>query len=1721
MKAGLRKRTVALAAAISLVFSEFAPAYNNVSAEQQDDNEIYKAESSVNSSDAAGGSDSEEKEENTSAQTDEATVLQKEETPGENTPEKPSSDTEPEEENTDDSDAVPKTEPEQEPAEIHPDGYVEPDEHGEFISDEIYEDDDFPEEFYSPIVWGTDDSKYTDRTYITGVKNQGRDGVCWAFAAIADFEAAMLTSQNKTFDPSDFSQDLSENHLRFAVSSDGGNTYSGVTRKYDSGGNERYAWMYFTRSICGGPVLEKDDEYSDSAPVRPGSVTMDISGKRINYYPVKADSIGRLLKSNSDFNDVKNAVKKSVTESGAVECSYYSSDSVYNKSQAQTYYYTTNEGSNHGVTIVGWDDSVPASSFKTVPPGDGAWLVKNSWGDGWGDGGYFWMSYYTPCWVSSIEKVREFRFDDNREKIYDYGIKLDSYRYSSRNTSFYFNKFNSSGSEQLKSIGTGTGGNTEAYYKFYVSETGNPADFREVKIDNGSLGIQDYTSGKGYYIPGNGDWYVLDLTEPVQVKGDFLVGYEIYTDSGRSCGNVSSPSPGEGLSFFANSHSTATRASDLHTDGIVSSLKAYTSVMKDPVFGGISGTSLNGKFDYNDRAAAARDITGSVTVKITQNPDLAELYPDSFTLSSDSREYKNAGRIKVSTVSYSPSSGSGNALLTFKAENSLESGTYYLAYRGKVISTSGIRYTRSEGKVDTSINNGAFGYSGTNPVIEILPKYGSENIASIASGGFRDNKSVREIILPETITSIGSEAFSGCTSLEKIIIPDSVNTIAPDAFKGCDLSKLVIICSDKISEKIPEGIASFSSDHADGDGIPVTSGSILKVDYSNRQIRCDGELIGFLETDSDLYDGKNASDVRWVLQNEKGTSSSYGKFKNDLMNSKTPSSVYMLSSVKSRSEVEIGALKSNGLFNSTVVLKAMSLTDTEKVYASCTFYVRPSKVTELVVKDSPSLTKNADGTYSLSLSAGSSFKIPVSAKDGQDKTLLYSTQSSNFTVVNGTVKALSVNASAEDIVIYPQDQGTDFASPVTVKVSVTKPDGKKSVLAADTKSLTLIDADPRIISVTSEGASDEVSFAFKNGSNASAAYSVTNNDSGKTALTGGKSSFSGTKTFAVSVSDAEQVKKGDYLEITANGKTLKITLAADNTYQNAAKLNEPAAKKLNDGLPEINVAVGASFSTGISVLPAGAENTVEWKAYSDRLCTTAGDKVTFNGNTVTGVSEGTCYIQGTISCSDIESTEVKTSLYRVNVYKTGGSIAFSDADYTVAGGVLMTKSDAEGPCTKMLQGGQNIIISAPKTLGNSEKIEWTSSNPGAVSVKAFSGKRKSTDQSNSDLLELGLVQPGTYVITGISQYSKQKYTFKVNVAETVCDPADFADGNASLKFWKYNAVSDYYTWAAPSSSGEELEAGSTFDIKVDSKMCGTVKYSSDSKSVTVSAKGVVKAVKADDTPAVITALVTQKAAKGVTPASFSVTMTVKSVPASSGSAASVKPVVPSGVQSGQEFVLKENVKNLKNPSIVWKYTQCESDGSDLTEPDTPHVLLKTSSGKYKLPENESGDGVKYYRLDLTASAGGTSVTNSEILVTGVYDCLASKVSVHPEDAVRVKRLGTAGKGIAAGDGTAGSGNSTVIDFDASGTLTVKNPVTGRDERKIAYATPDEIDWKVSNTYLAKAETVVHPTAHCDKEDPYGYSLKVTANDKGYRGAVVITGTFRNSGKKVSLKINIK
>ena len=79
-------------------------------------------------------------------------------------------------------------------------------------------------------------------------------------------------------------------------------------------------------------------------------------------------------------------LKKFIYEFGAVSASAFIGDynSVTHVARILTY---DNTKASHAVLLVGWDDT------KYTDTGTGAFLMKNTWGEKWGDGGYAWVSY--------------------------------------------------------------------------------------------------------------------------------------------------------------------------------------------------------------------------------------------------------------------------------------------------------------------------------------------------------------------------------------------------------------------------------------------------------------------------------------------------------------------------------------------------------------------------------------------------------------------------------------------------------------------------------------------------------------------------------------------------------------------------------------------------------------------------------------------------------------------------------------------------------------------------------------------------------------------------------------------------------------------------------------------------------------------------------------------------------------------------------------------------------------------------------------------------------------------------------------------------------------------------------------------------------------------------------------------------------------------------------
>jgi C1A family cysteine protease len=190
---------------------------------------------------------------------------------------------------------------------------------------------------------------------LTPIRNQGSCGSCWAFATYGSLESFLMPVQ-----PRDFSEEhLIDNH--------------GFDFGPCDGGDLDMATAYLAR--WAGPVDEQDDPYLH------GQIQSVKHVQEVIMIPPRTEA---------NDNDL---IKQAVMNYGAVYATMYWDSSCYNPTY-KSYYNSGNPVGGHAVAIVGWDDNFDASKFRTAPPGNGAFIVRNSWGASWGEKGYFYVSYY-------------------------------------------------------------------------------------------------------------------------------------------------------------------------------------------------------------------------------------------------------------------------------------------------------------------------------------------------------------------------------------------------------------------------------------------------------------------------------------------------------------------------------------------------------------------------------------------------------------------------------------------------------------------------------------------------------------------------------------------------------------------------------------------------------------------------------------------------------------------------------------------------------------------------------------------------------------------------------------------------------------------------------------------------------------------------------------------------------------------------------------------------------------------------------------------------------------------------------------------------------------------------------------------------------------------------------------------------------------------------------
>lgn len=367
---------------------------------------------------------------------------------------------------------------------------------------------------------------------VTPAKDQGTTGLCWAFSLASVMETELIKNNGEKAD-----LDLSEVQMASVRLNQYMDPLGQNTRLRDdmvdiTEGTKNN----ITLGMLGNgfsPMEEKDCPVTleELTPITRLDDSVVYTGKyyvnKVEYYTAPT----------------MNQIKEAVMKYGSVAIDFDADESNYND-ETYAWYNPDSPGINHGVTIVGWDDNYSKKNFLTAPNGNGAWIMKNSWGEEWGDNGFCYISYYDSSILDEATTMYAVdmecgEFGDN---LYQnafsatqyYGTKENGEMdWKGTNLCFYdkvANVFtaqaNDGGAEELTGISFITFDESDYEIKIYKNvEVSNEPDSGVLAATvKGTADVQGY--------------HLVALEEPVYLsEGEsFSIVATMKTKDGRSCG---------------------------------------------------------------------------------------------------------------------------------------------------------------------------------------------------------------------------------------------------------------------------------------------------------------------------------------------------------------------------------------------------------------------------------------------------------------------------------------------------------------------------------------------------------------------------------------------------------------------------------------------------------------------------------------------------------------------------------------------------------------------------------------------------------------------------------------------------------------------------------------------------------------------------------------------------------------------------------------------------------------------------------------------------------------------------------------------------------------------------------------------------------------------------------------------------------------------------------
>ena len=337
-------------------------------------------------------------------------------------------------------------------------------------------------------------------------------GTCWAQAGISTAESFLIKNGLIGNDEQMSVEDV----LWWAQGESIGRSGGWNLRQREDGGYAAMSTGFLTTS---GLRSEADIPYfgrpSDGDKEKHSFYGMGENQKpaKYNSAPVKFEVTDMMYKKSADIMDLK----KMVVRCGAVSVTYRDSVEGFNKDKSSYWSpYYQDRAANHAVSIVGWDDQFSREDFVSwdgrKPSRDGAWIIKNSYGENYGsDGGYTFISYDDGYilktdeldWLYGICAAR--KPAGLKRYMYDEFGAVESFKSEDRSLTAA-NVFNFGKNERIVELSFVTWTEKGAYHLYYAPVNGGVPSADKVEWKSLSKGQFDYA---GYHTVNSS--YFLDV----------------------------------------------------------------------------------------------------------------------------------------------------------------------------------------------------------------------------------------------------------------------------------------------------------------------------------------------------------------------------------------------------------------------------------------------------------------------------------------------------------------------------------------------------------------------------------------------------------------------------------------------------------------------------------------------------------------------------------------------------------------------------------------------------------------------------------------------------------------------------------------------------------------------------------------------------------------------------------------------------------------------------------------------------------------------------------------------------------------------------------------------------------------------------------------------------------------------------------------------------------